>query len=64
MAREKRKLYLAEMKWKKWSVHQENLEEKLFFFKERAFYRLNQLIISSRSEDLIFQFQPWHHNRW
>ena len=33
MAREKRKLYLAEMFWKKWSAHHENSEE--FFFLQR-----------------------------
>ena len=34
-------------------AHQENLEDN-FFFEERASYHLNQRIILSRSEDIIF----------
>ena len=30
------------------------IQRNFFFFKERAFYRLNQRIIPSRSEDIIF----------
>ena len=30
------------------------IEKKVFFIKERVFYRLNQRIIPSRSEEIIF----------
>ena len=35
MAREKRKLYLAEMSKKDWSAHHENLEEKFFLQRDK-----------------------------
>ena len=33
-------------------------QSRFFFCEERAFYRLNQM---PRSEDIIFQFLPWHY---
>ena len=34
--------------------HIMKIQRNFFFFKQRAFYRLNQRIIPSRSEDIIF----------
>ena len=50
----KQSLFLKEIPHKVWSAHHENLEENLFFFEGGVFYRVNQRMMPSRSEDTFF----------
>lgn len=46
------KLFLAEISREVWLAHHVDMQEIFFSSEERAFYHLNQQIMSSRSEDI------------